>query len=318
MVRKSILVIAFIILIWVNYANAVGFTSADLFTSDGSSSTDAKTFVNRALAMDIDSTNIMVACFDYSNTNCNENPTYDECFAASQADFDDCAAYDSWLDGMGYNYDSDPGSHNMPVTSAITTCADARYYKNCDGTGSGNLYGVTQKRYYVFSKRKFDCDAGSPSWYTYDAEGGIGSSDYDYNDEISCPTYRKCSEDDDDDYVFTYNGAIPDVCRLDDGSTSNYACSADSECWSNDCSGAISYVRFQCLYDGSNDIDRDIKSLANTCGGSGYITDDWGSGVIDRYYCTDGDLGGTGYVCDVEHDQIQVVVGQTEPVQFHN
>src|SRR3989338_10711488 len=152
MVRKSILVIAFIILIWVNYANAVGFTSADLFTSDGSSSTDAKTFVNRALAMDIDSSNIMVSCFDFSNPNCDETPTYEECFAANQQDFDDCKAYDSWLNGMGYTTDSTPATQLMDVSPAINTCVDARYYKNCDGSGGGNLYGVTQKQYLVFSQ----------------------------------------------------------------------------------------------------------------------------------------------------------------------
>lgn len=285
-------------LLYLSYANAVGFLTTDLFTSDGSSSTDAKTFVNRALTMEINSQDIMVSCFDFSNPNCDESPTYQECFAANQQDFDDCKAYDSWLNSMGYTTDSTPATQLMGVSSAINTCVDARYYKNCDGSGGGNLYGVTQKQYLVFSQRKYDCDSGSPSWYTYDAEGYISGGDYDYNDEISCPTYKKCSEDDDDSYVTTYDGTITNPCRTDDGSTSNYACTADSNCWSNNCDEDQSEIKYLCDSDGSDDVNEYWQTTGNTCGGEGYIITPW-------YYASDFDCStevGAGYVCDADHD----------------
>lgn len=283
--------------------NAVGFLTTDLFTSDGSSGSDAKTFVNRALTMEINSSDIMVSCFDFSNTNCDESPTYNECFAASQQDFDDCEAYDNWLTGMGYTSDATPATQLMDVSSAINTCVDGRYYKNCDGSGGGNLYGVTEKQYLVFSQRKFDCDSGSPSWYTYDAEGYISGGDYDYNDEISCSTYKKCSEDDDDSYVTTYNGAITNPCRTDDGTTSSYACNSDSDCWSNDCGGALTQRRWMCLTDGDVEIIDQKKEWRDTCGGNGYLYQNWYDWL--GYYpdCTDIEYGGgTGYVCDSAHE----------------
>src|SRR3989344_4291601 len=303
MTKRLIVTWVLVFLLYLSHANAVGFLTTDLFTSDGSSSTDAKTFVNRALTMEINSQNIMVSCFDFSNPNCDESPTYTECFAANHQDFDDCKAYDSWLNGMGYTTDSTPATQLMDVSPAINTCVDARYYKNCDGSGGGNLYGVTQKQYLVFSQRKYDCDSGSPSWYTYDAEGYISGGDYDYNDEVSCPTYKKCSEDDDDSYVTTYDGTITNPCRTDDGTTGNYACNINSDCWSNNCGGNQFKYKSRCDFDGSIDVYGSQKDWDDSCGGQGYVAQDW----IELYSaeCTEAEMGGSGYVCDSDHDEIE-------------
>lgn len=284
---------------------AVGFNAYDLFDSDGSSQTDAKTFVNRLLAVEIDSSNIMVACFDKSNPDCDDPsvPSVDECYAANQEDFDDCVAYDSWLDTMGFTQDSDVASENMIVSSAISTCVDAIYYKNCDGLGSGNKYSVTQKHYYVFSKRKFDCKDGDVnSWWSYAARGYV-SSYYDYTTQIDCPNYKKCSEDLDDDPVSTYDEEIPNPCLLADGSTINYVCDYGSQCWSGYCSGHRSDQKYICNSDGSDGYAIWQKNWDDTCGGTGY-EGDWfftgGGGGEGYYYCSDDP--GSGYICDTDHE----------------
>lgn len=224
-----------ILILNLNFVCGVGFSSTDTFTSDSSSGTDAKTFEDRDLDFTIESSSIMVACYDWYNGNCDENPTYDTCFAANQQDFDDCEAYDSWLTGMGYTTDSTPETQEMDTSTESHACFDGRYYKNCDGLGGGNLYGITERVYSIFSRRWFDCDDGSPSWYTYDAEGYVAPYSYDYKDEIACPTNKKCSEDDDSVWVYTYDGAITNPCRWDDGQS----CSADSDCWSKECVHSI-------------------------------------------------------------------------------
>lgn len=227
---KSILIFVSILFLCASFVYGVGFSSQDSFTSDGSSSTDAKSFVGINIYFTIQSSDIMVACYDYAKDQ-GADPEYETCFAANQQDFDDCEAYDSWLSGMGFEQSATPETSYVTASSSWTAFFDGRYYKNCDGLGGGNLYGVDEKEYWIFSKRKFDCDDGVPSWYTYDAEGYVNPSDYDYKEDISCPANKKCSESDDDVWVYTYNGAINNPCRWDDGQS----CSSDIDCWSNEC-----------------------------------------------------------------------------------
>ncbi|MBU2589572.1 MAG: hypothetical protein KKB39_02295 [Nanoarchaeota archaeon] len=299
MVKQIITGLIILLIINVTSVWAVGFTSTDSFTSDGSSDTDAMTFENRDLDFTISSSDIMVACYDWYNGNCDENPTYNTCFAANQQDFDDCVEYDSWLNSWNYVQDSTPETQEMDTSTQSHACIDAKYYKNCDGSGGGNVYSVTQKTYSIFYSRMFDCDDGSPSWYQYDAEGYVAPYSYDYKADISCPPYKKCSESYDDSWVYTYNGVIPNPCKLDDGSTSNYACSQNSDCWSNYCSGdRYNYVG-TCNSDGSNQFQVAQHNYDNTCGGSGYVySTNWD--YSPPHYCST--EVGNDYVCDADLD----------------
>lgn len=276
-----------IIILNLTFVNAVGFGSTDNFTSDGSSGTDAMTFENRDLDMTIQSSDIMVACYDWYKE-CGGSTIYQNCFAANQQDFDDCEAYDSWLTGMGYATDSTPETQEMDTSNESNGCIDARYYKNCDGSGGGNLYGVDEKQYWIFSRRWFDCDSGSPSWYTYDAEGYVDPYTYDYNDEISCPTNKKCSESDDDDWVYTYDGTITNPCRWDD----DQPCSIDSDCWSNDCAGD-SQERYRSHCMASNYYQKQEEEHYKCC--TTGCEDPWDNYWGD-FYC------GSGYQCDYAGD----------------
>lgn len=293
--QKKLFSLIITILLNLSFVNAAGFDSTDTFTSDSSSGTDAKTFEDRNLDFTIQSSNIMVACYDWYKT-CGGTTTYNTCFAANSGDFDDCEAYDSWLTGMGYTTDSTPETQDMDTSNEANGCIDAVYYKNCDGQGGGSKYSVTERQYLIFSRRKFDCDGGNPSWYTYDAEGYVAPYDYDYKDEISCPANKKCSEDDDDDYVYTYNGAITNPCRWDDGQL----CSDPSDCWSNDCSGNHWEYVYDCETggDGAVNYDRHNKDYDDGCGGA---IRDAGGDTDEVYSCVT--IYGSGYVCDTYDPQ---------------
>src|SRR3989344_6641013 len=89
------------------FVYSVGFSSSDTFTSDSSSSSDAKTFKNRDLAFTIDSTSIMVACFDFHKT-CGGTTEYTHCYSANQQDYDDCNEFDSFLSGFTPIFDATP------------------------------------------------------------------------------------------------------------------------------------------------------------------------------------------------------------------
>lgn len=220
-----------VLMMSISSAAAVGFRTSDLFNADGSTYYDSKTFVGKQLVLEIESSSIMVACWNFSNPNCDENPTYDACYAASQSDFDKCKAFDpAFLNSTGFTRRDNPGIAGPPLYTSITTCADARYYKNCDGLGNGNLFGVTQKQYFVFAKRKFDCNEGVPSAQLYAAEGYISGAEHSYSTGLSCPVGTFCSEQNDDIWLNTL-GTIPNPCGGNDWAT----CTKDSQCSSGRC-----------------------------------------------------------------------------------
>jgi hypothetical protein len=231
MSKKLVINLVIIFFLSLNFVYAVGFDVDDGFTSDDSSRSDAKSFEGINIDFTIQSSDIMVACYDYAKGQ-GETPVYEKCFAANQQDFDDCEAHDSFLTGMGYEQSNTPETTYVTASSSWTAYFDARYYKNCDGSGGGNRYDVDEKKYWIFSRRFFDCDDGRPSWYEYDAEGYIdGSPSKDYKENISCPTNKKCSEDDDNVYVYTYDGAIPNPCRWVEWQD----CNNNNDCWSDYC-----------------------------------------------------------------------------------
>ncbi len=272
--KKIFFVMIMIFIIPLNFGlvSAVGFSSTDTFISDSSSGTDAKTFVDRNLTFTIQSSNIMVACYDWYKE-CGGTTEYQICFAASQQDFDDCEAYDSWLTGMGYNYDSTPETREMDTSSEAAGCIDARYYKNCDGQGGGEgPYGVDEREYSIFSIRFFDCENGIPSWYTYDAKGYVTPDIYTYHDEISCPVNKKCSEEDDNVLVYTYDGVIPNPCRWDEWQS----CSIDDDCWTDKCE----------------------QSECSTCSDSQCTSAYWNSCTNNNALCCAGDPVFGQYYCE--------------------
>lgn len=190
---------------------------------------------------------------------------------------------------------------NTDVSGSRWMCSvDIREFRDCDNS-SGQKAIVDQSSwpYFVIYPKKslcygMDVDTlgkyDSSNWWSYDQERDCDNS-YTRCDTNSVHTHHDNQE------ISTGTGAIPDPCNTKDGSTSNYACNIDANCYSGNCDGGSSAYAGHCDFDGSDSFYADLNIYNNTCGGSGYYVGYYVALVNTT--CTAA-MGSNNYTCDYD------------------
>jgi hypothetical protein len=256
-------------------------------------------------------------CWDWC-----DDGNWDNCYCESTTKRDQCRNVSSVVDSVciGGNCWINTNLeywHSVPTYQDGSCAIDFREYRAC--SGGLDYYDYDSKAHYAVDEQKFDCDADTgessddksgTSYYDYEGVYyyDVESQEKDKNiveDEI-CDSYRVCDPDlshnSHDDQTSSSSSTLPDhPCTLEEGDTENYACDEDDDCYSDDCSGGGTQYIYICDDDGTVNTPQYGKDYGNTCGGQGYPETGW---VYSSYHsCTESELGGSGYICDEEHDE---------------
>ena len=259
-------------------------------------------------------------CWDWCDDGSDDDDVYsdwDACWCKSTTKKNDCKSYSTWITNL--DNDGKIGiNSNLGSTHSIDTgssgdrwkCGvDLREYRDCDNSASQrgiyNHEDQDGRAYYIVYPKKHNCDGEA-----YDTQGKFETSTWViWDQDRSCGTYKRCDTNSahnsyDDQEITSATSNIPNPCSTRDGTTINYACNGDDDCYSGNCGGVDINNRFRCPNDGQITAYKQQQEYHDTCGGQGYLSADWAD--LYTYSCTDANIGGSGYVCDEAHDLVEL------------
>jgi hypothetical protein len=252
-------------------------------------------------------------CWDWCDDGSTDSTVtiWDTCYCKTSDVQADCESYysivnnvcnvmdDCWVENLGNGHDINTGASG----DRWECYQDIREFKDCDNSqGQRGVVDHSWDAYQIVYPKKYSCDGEY-----FDTKGSVDGTlwkTWDDNRVCSSP-YERCDtnsahDNHDNQLAYTATGTIPNPCSLKDGANSNYECSWDDECWSDNCGESVDNdYKYLCNSDGADSYEDQSLAVHQTCGGTGYSTG-WSSGE-STYYCSI--AAGAGYVCDTEHDE---------------
>jgi hypothetical protein len=167
----------------------------------------------------------------------------------------------------------------------------ARMYFDCDQSSGPYTTQDDYEWYYDFDARRTYCYGSASNTFYLEAKDEYDEQ-WDIFSTLYCSSlhnsYWGCALWDEETVYTAEDSFDEDPCKIKDGSLPGYACSSDTDCVSQDCSGSRLEYFSECKYPDAIWYNLTTDNYDNSCGGSGYFV----SSDEDEHTCS------TGKLCD--------------------